>query len=196
MKPRVLKILSDDYRVSQRTPSVAAEIMRRISGPALATNRLVTSATAIFQTRSQCRWYLAILIILCAAQMSLLAEETNRVGHSPGELNPGDLKEKSLKELMEVMVTSVSKKAEKLSEAASAITVITQEDIRRSGATSLPEALRLAPNLEVAQVDSHEWAISARGFNSTTANNLRVLIAGRSVYTRLFSGVFWDVQDT
>src|SRR5437899_1286763 len=97
---------------------------------------------------------------------------------------------------MEVIVTSVSKKPEKLSEAASAITVITQEDIRRSGATSLPEALRLAPNLEVAQVDSHEWAISARGFNSTTANKLLVLIDGRSVYTPLFSGVFWDVQDT
>jgi len=126
----------------------------------------------------------------------MLAEETNRVGHSSGQLNPDDLKEKSLKELMEVMVTSVSKKAEKLSEAASAITVITQEDIRRSGATSLPEALRLAPNLEVAQVDSHEWAISARGFNSTTANKLLVLIDGRSVYTPLFSGVFWDVQDT
>src|SRR5438270_10986636 len=139
---------------------------------------------------------LAILLILCAAQTCLLAEETNRFGHSHGELNPGDLKEKSLSELMEVMVTSVSKKAEKLSEAASAVTVITQEDIRRSGVTSLPEALRLAPNLEVAQVDSHEWAISARGFNSTTANKLLVLIDGRSVYTPLFSGVFWDVQDT
>src|SRR5437899_4035772 len=97
---------------------------------------------------------------------------------------------------MEVIVTSVSKKPEKLSEAASAITVITQEDIRRSGATSLPEALRLAPNLEVAQVDSHEWAISARGFNSTTANKLLVLIDGRTVYTPLFSGVVWDAQDT
>src|SRR2546425_6304127 len=97
---------------------------------------------------------------------------------------------------MVLMETSVSKKAEKLSEAASAITVITQEDIRRSGAASLPEALRLAPNLEVAQVDSHEWAISSRGFNSTTANKLLVLIDGRSVYTPLFSGVFWEVQDT
>ncbi len=141
-------------------------------------------------------WRLAILMILCAAQMSMFAEETNLAGHSRGELSPGDLKEKSLKELMDVMVTSVSKKAEKLSEAASAITVITQDDIRRSGATSLAEALRLAPNLEVAQVDSHEWAISARGFNGTTANKLLVLIDGRSVYTPLFSGVFWDVQDT
>src|SRR3977135_3571026 len=98
--------------------------------------------------RTQWRWGLAILMALCTAQTSMLAEETNRVGHSSGELNPGELMEKSLKELMELIVTSVSKKAEKLSEAASAITVITQEEIRRSGATSLPEALRLAPNLE------------------------------------------------
>src|SRR5437660_12407638 len=146
--------------------------------------------------RAQWRWYLAILIILCAAQTSVLAEETNRVGHSPGELNPGDLKEKSLKELMEVIVTSVSKKPEKLSETASAIQVITQEDIRRSGATSLPEALRLASNLEVAQVDSHQWAISARGFNNTTANKMLVLIDGRTIYTPLYAGVFWDAQDT
>src|SRR5437899_6257814 len=97
---------------------------------------------------------------------------------------------------MEVIVTSVSKKPEKLSEAASAITVITQEDIRRSGATSLPEALRLAPNLEVARVDSRQYAISARGFNNTIANKLLVLIDGRTVYTPLFSGVVWDAQDT
>src|ERR1041384_449361 len=146
--------------------------------------------------RAQWRWCLATLMLLCTAQTCMLAEETNRVSNSAAELRPGELKEKSLKELMEVIVTSVSKKAEKLSEAASAVTVITQEDIRRSGATSLPEALRLAPNLEVLQVDSHEWAISARGFNGTTANKLLVLIDGRSVYTPLFSGVFWDVQDT
>jgi iron complex outermembrane receptor protein len=93
-------------------------------------------------------------------------------------------------------VTSVSKRAEKLSETASAIQVITGEDIRRSGASSLPEALRLASNLEVAQVDSRQWAISARGFNSTSANKLLVLIDGRAVYTPLYAGVFWDVQDT
>ncbi|MGH2603337.1 MAG: TonB-dependent receptor plug domain-containing protein, partial [Dehalococcoidia bacterium] len=77
----------------------------------------------------------------------------------------------------------------------SAVQVITQEEIRRSGASSLPEALRLAANLQVAQVDARQWAISARGFNSTTANKLLVLIDGRTVYTPLFSGVFWDVQD-
>src|SRR5207247_6433984 len=84
----------------------------------------------------------------------------------------------------------------KLSETASAIQVITGEDIRRSGATSLPQALRLASNLSVAQVDSRQWAISARGFSSTSANKLLVLIDGRALYTPLYAGVFWDVQDT
>jgi iron complex outermembrane receptor protein len=107
-----------------------------------------------------------------------------------------DLAEMSLEELMNIEVTSVSKKSQRLSDAAAAIFVITQEDIRRSGYTSIPEILRLAPNLQVARVDSSQYAITARGFNSTTANKLLVLIDGRTVYTPLFSGVFWDVQDT
>ncbi|HEX2681868.1 MAG TPA: TonB-dependent receptor plug domain-containing protein, partial [Candidatus Dormibacteraeota bacterium] len=105
------------------------------------------------------------------------------------------LKKLTLEQLMNVEVTSVSKHAERLSQAPSAIQVITQEDLRRSGASSLPEALRLATNVEVAQVDSRQWAISARGFNGTAANKLLVLIDGRTVYTPLYSGVFWDVQD-
>src|SRR5213078_1967916 len=105
------------------------------------------------------------------------------------------LKKLSIEQLMNLQVTSVSKRPERLSQTASAIQVITQEDIRRSGAASLPEALRLASNLQVAQVDSRQWAISARGFNGTTANKLLVLIDGRTVYTPLFSGVFWDVQE-
>src|SRR6266508_2967292 len=104
------------------------------------------------------------------------------------------LKRLSIEQLMNLEVTSVSKRPERLAQTASAIQVITQEDIRRSGASSLPEALRLASNLQVAQVDARQWAISARGFNSTTANKLLVLIDGRTVYTPLFSGVFWDAQ--
>src|SRR5690349_15692801 len=96
---------------------------------------------------------------------------------------------------MDIEVTSVSKRAEKLLETASAIQVITGEDIRRSGATSLPEALRLANNLQVAQKGSHSWGISARGFNTELANKLLVLMDGRTVYTPLFSGVFWERQD-
>jgi len=110
--------------------------------------------------------------------------------------SPSALKKLSVEELMDIEVTSVSRRPEKISETASAIQVVTQEDIRRSGATSLPEALRLASNLQVAQVDSRQWAISARGFNSTTADKLLVLIDGRAVYTPLYAGVFWDVQDT
>jgi iron complex outermembrane recepter protein len=109
---------------------------------------------------------------------------------------PRDLKKLSLDELQEIEVTSVSKRPEKLLETASAIQVITADDIRRAGATSVPEALRLASSLQVAQVDSRSWAISARGFNGTTANKLLVLIDGRVVYTPLHAGVFWEVQDT
>ena len=117
------------------------------------------------------------------------AAETNAVTAS------AELKRLSLEDLLNQDVTVVSRRAEKLSESPSAVQVITGEDIHRSGATSLPEALRLAPNLEVAQVNSHDWAISARGFNNTLANKLQVMIDGRSVYTPLDAGVFWDVQN-
>jgi iron complex outermembrane receptor protein len=112
----------------------------------------------------------------------------------PGK--PRDLTALSLEELMNIEVTSVSKKEQKLSQAAAAVYVITQEDIRRSGATSIAEALRMAPGVQVARMNGSKWAISARGFNGRFANKLLVLIDGRSVYTPLFSGVYWDVQDT
>src|SRR3989441_4110768 len=105
------------------------------------------------------------------------------------------LKTLSIEQLMNFEVISVSKRPERLAQTASAIQLITSEDIRRSGASSLAEALRLAANLQVAQVDSRQWAISARGFNGTPANKLLVLIDGRTAYTPLFSGVFWDVQE-
>lgn len=110
-------------------------------------------------------------------------------------LDVNELKEMSLEQLMNIQVTSVSKHAENLEQAASAIQVITQEDIRNSGAKTLPEALRLASNLEVSQVNASQWAITARGFNNVLANKLLVLIDGRTVYTPLYAGVFWDVQN-
>lgn len=109
-------------------------------------------------------------------------------------LAPQDISALSIEELADVDISSVSKRSEPLSEAAAAIYVITREDIRRASATTVPELLRLAPNLQVARVDASQYAISARGFNSTTANKLLVLIDGRTVYTPLFSGVFWDAQ--
>src|SRR6185312_8045913 len=110
-------------------------------------------------------------------------------------LNVQDMANLSLEELANIRVTSVSKKAESLADAPSSIFVITGEEIRRSGATTLPEALRLAPNLQVAQIDARNYAVTARGFNSAFENKLLVLIDGRTVYSPLFSGVFWDAQD-
>lgn len=109
--------------------------------------------------------------------------------------SPSALKKLSLEELMNIEVTSVAKAPEPYGQAPAALDVITGDEIRRSGASSIPEALRLADNLEVAQKNSHDWGISARGFNTSLANKLLVLIDGRSVYTPLYSGVFWDVQD-
>src|SRR5215475_3149936 len=111
-------------------------------------------------------------------------------------LPPVDLTSLSLEDLMNVQVTSVSRRPQSLAETAAAVFVITQDDIRRSGVTSIPEALRMVPGVEVARIDANKWAITARGFNGRFANKLLVMIDGRSVYTPLFSGVFWDAQDT
>jgi iron complex outermembrane receptor protein len=136
-------------------------------------------------------WFLAtqLLSILLLATTAVRAESTADTNSIQS------LKRMSLDDLMNVEITSVSKKEEKLTEAPAAVYVLTQEDIHRSGATCIPEALRLVPGLDVARIDAHTWAISSRGFNNEFANKLLVLIDGRSVYTPLFSGVFWDVQD-
>jgi iron complex outermembrane recepter protein len=132
-------------------------------------------------------WSALILnALLAVAATTALAAEPLRVA---------DLADLSIEELGNIQVTSVSKHAERLADAPASIFVITGEDIRRSGATRLPEALRLAPNLEVARASASSYAISARGFNNTIDNKLLVLIDGRTVYTPLFSGVFWDAQD-
>jgi iron complex outermembrane receptor protein len=111
------------------------------------------------------------------------------------ETSPERLRELTLEELGEIEVTTVMKRPQSLAEAPAAVYVITRDDIRRSGATSLPEALRLAPNLIVARRSANDYAISARGFNSfEAANKLLVLIDGRSVYTALHGGVFWDQE--
>jgi iron complex outermembrane receptor protein len=106
-----------------------------------------------------------------------------------------ELADLSLEQLAAIAVTSVSKKAQSLADAPASIYVITGQDIRRSGARSIAEALRLAPNLQVAQVSASGYAIRARGVTNNSANKLLVMIDGRSVYSPLFSGVFWDVQD-
>ena len=107
-----------------------------------------------------------------------------------------ELAELSLEELMTIEVYSVGKKAQKASEAAAAIYVLSNEDIHRSGATTIPELLRLVPGMEVGRIDSNAWGVSARGFNDRFANKLLVLVDGRSVYNPLFAGIYWEVQDT
>jgi iron complex outermembrane receptor protein len=150
---------------------------------------LIFESADDFAATERCRRVRGALLtsyLLLAASGNLVLADT------PGADN---LKQLSLEELMNLEVTSVSKQPKTLLQAASAIQVITGEDIRRSGATSIPEALRLADNLEVAQENSHDWAISARGFNANLANKLLVLIDGRAVYSPLYGGVLWNVQD-
>lgn len=108
---------------------------------------------------------------------------------------PRDLTSLSVDELMNVEVTSVSKKEERLFQTAAAIYVISREDIHRSGMTSVPDLLRMVPGVDVARIDGSKWAISARGFNGRFANKLLVLIDGRSIYSPETSGVYWEVQD-
>lgn len=124
---------------------------------------------------------------LCGVRAGQAAEvNTNSVP------DPADL---SLEQLVNIQVTSVSKKETSLSQAPAAIAVVTPDDIRRQGITSLPEALRLVPGMDVARINNHEWAISARGFNGQFANKQLVLVDGRSVYGPGFGGVVWGVED-
>src|SRR6267154_176509 len=102
----------------------------------------------------------------------------------------------SLEQLGEIEVTTASKRPVKVSRTPAAIYVVTQEDIRRSGATTIPEALRLVPGVEVARIDSNTWSLGVRGFGSALSRSVLVLIDGRSVYTPLYAGVYWQVQDT
>jgi len=110
--------------------------------------------------------------------------------------NTDEFLDLNLEELMNIEVTTASKRPQKLTQVASAAFVITQEDIRRSGVTSIPEALRMAPGVNVARIGTDKWAISIRGFNGRLANKLQILMDGRSVYTPIFSGVLWQQQDT
>jgi iron complex outermembrane receptor protein len=133
--------------------------------------------------RRRRRWSLPVFLLIAAIPVQSAAQSGK------------DLADLSLEELSNIEVTSVSGRAERLADAPASIFVITREDIRRSGVTSLPEALRLAPNLQVARSNANSYAISARGFNNSIGNKLLVLIDGRTVYTPLFSGVFWNAQD-
>lgn len=144
-----------------------------------------TKTDILFQRTTSNR----LFAFLCLALLFSAAADSQVV------FAPRDLKKLSVEELMNVEVTLVSRTPEKLTEAASAIQVISNEDIRRSGATNVAEALRLSPNLQVAQVTASVWIISARGFNNIFSNKLLVMIDGRTVYTPLYGGVLWEQQN-
>ena len=127
-------------------------------------------------------------LALAAAVLTLSATGSAQ-DHTP------DLVHTSIEDLMNIEITSASRKEQRASDVPGAIFVITQDDIHRSGMTTVPDVLRLAPGIEVAQINSNKWAVSVRGFNSLRSNKLLILIDGRSVYNRIFSGVLWDSED-
>jgi iron complex outermembrane recepter protein len=126
--------------------------------------------------------------------LALAVAAATRAAAQQPEREP-DLADLDIEELGRIRITSTSRRPEPASRAAAAVYVITREDIRRAGAGSLPEALRLAPGLQVARVTARDWSITSRGFAEQSPNKLLVLIDGRAVYSPLFAGVFWDVQD-
>jgi iron complex outermembrane receptor protein len=106
-----------------------------------------------------------------------------------------DLKRLTIEELAEVDITTASRRVERLSDTPAAVAIVSDEDVRRSGVTKVAEAMRLAGGLDVVRIHGNAWAVSARGFTITMANKLLVLLDGRTVYSPLFSGTFWDAQD-
>ncbi len=137
-----------------------------------------------------CRLTIALLLCLTGC---LLVSTGARASHNTSL--PEDLTDMSLEALMNIEITSVQKRPQKKSEAAAAVFVIKQADLHRWGVTNIPDALRRVPGLQVARINANKWAITARGFNSRFANKLLVLIDGRSVYTPLFTGVYWDANE-
>ena len=111
------------------------------------------------------------------------------------QVRPRDLTTASMEDLMNIEITSASRKGERADGVPAAVYVLTQSDIRRSGMTSVPELLRLVPGVQVAQINANKWAVSIRGFNGLYSNKLLVLIDGRTVYNRLFAGVLWHALD-
>lgn len=130
--------------------------------------------------------FLSLFILLCSQQFAFAAKDEN----------VNQYMDMDLSELMQVTITSVSKKPQALSDTAAAVFVITQGDIKKSGATTIPDVLSLAPGIHVTQIGSGKWSVSSRGFGGLASNKLLVLIDGRTVYSPIYSGTFWDMQNT
>ena len=137
------------------------------------------------------RRIVAVNVLALLFSLVARAQATQNLSNPPAALS-----QLSLEQLGDIAVTTASKEPEQVWQTPAAIYVLTQEDIRRSGATTIPEVLRLVPGVEVARIDSDHWSIGVRGFGSGFSKSVLVLIDGRSVYTPLFAGVYWDVQDT
>jgi iron complex outermembrane recepter protein len=156
-------------------------VVLHISVPGLNTLNRIINVSALFLS-------CCALSLMLTAGAAAYGAEADTGGQSLTDL--------PLEQLLEISVFSASRKNQTLSDVSSAVFVINQEDIRHSGATTIPDLLRMVPGVQVASIDGNSWAISIRGFNGTFANKLLVMIDGRSVYTPLYGGVFWDVQDT
>ena len=160
---------------------------------ALLTHAAVRFVRCAAPRRAPRRWCVRLALTVVA----LLSLPAASAEADPSAIRdvPDDLTEVSLEALSEIKITSVARKQQSLANAAAAVYVVTADDIRRSGATSLPDALRLVPGVHVAQIDANKWSVSARGFSGRWVSNLLVLIDGRTVYTPLFPGVFWEMLD-
>ncbi len=159
----------------------------RVRGRADSEEAVQTASRRNSPSHNSDRWlsFVTLQLILCAAPQP----------DASGK-NPADLKNLTLEQLSQIEVTTPSKTPARAFQTAAAITVITGEDIKRSGATSIPEALRLAPGVEVARIDGNKWSIGIRGFGSRLSRSVLVVIDGRTVYAPLFAGTYWEVQDT
>src|SRR3954453_4725621 len=150
-------------------------------------------------TRSRARFALAAflfcVVVATASKSAAAVGDDLVIDDEQGALKSDELLKLSLEDLMNVEITSVSKQKQKVSQAPDAVAVITQDDIRRSGLNRISELLRLSPGLEVARLTGSITAVSSRGFNDVYANKLLVLMDGRTLYTPLFSGVYWDTAD-
>src|SRR4029077_20977046 len=156
--------------------------------------RFPQTSSALSGVRPPTRMMSAIQLVFLLSLMVPVQNSWARE-EDAGNTAPQNLKQLSLEQLGNLEVTTASKEPEKMQRTSAAIYVLTQEDIRRSGATSIPEVLRLVPGVEVAQIDSSTWAVGIRGFGSGFSKSVLVLIDGRNVYTPLFAGVNWKLQN-
>src|SRR6266849_189998 len=152
--------------------------------------------TARFVRRFMLLSFMPLSMMLCLLLVVGSVKQCRADAQPDTQPSEGRLTQLSLEQLGNTEVTTVSKQPVRITRTPAAIYVLTQEDIQRSGATSIPEALRLVPGVEVSRIDSNKWSVGVRGFESRLSRSVLVLIDGRSVYTPLFAGVYWEVQDT